>query len=40
MRREPWADFGTTALALVAAYVSAAIHYPANSSGVIQSVPY
>ena len=34
------ADSGILALALVTAYVSATIHYPANFSSVIQSVPY
>ena len=34
------ADSGIRALALVTAYVSATIRYPANFSSVIQSVPY
>ena len=34
------ADSGILALALVTAYVSATIRYPANFSSVIQSVPY
>ena len=34
------ADSGILALALVTAYVSATIHYPANFSSVIQSIPY
>ena len=34
------ADSGVRALALVTAYVSATIRYPANFSSVIQSVPY
>ena len=34
------ADSGILALALVTAYVSATVSYPANFSRVIQSVPY
>ena len=34
------ADSGILALALVTAYVSATVRYPANFSRVIQSVPY